>query len=84
MRQAASTLLGGGDPVERRAAFYHVVDVGVYVAVKTAGGQNFIEQLTGGADKRTALVVFLRTGTFADDEEAGAAFAEDDLLTTVP
>ena len=83
MGEAGRTLLGGGNPVGRRSAFYDVGDIGIYLAVKTTSGQYFIEQLTGGSDKRTALAVFLRTGPFADDQEAGR-FAEDDLLTTVP
>jgi hypothetical protein len=47
-------------------AFNYIADKNMLVPVKTAGTQNFIEQLSGSSDKRTAFQILVPARCFTD------------------
>src|SRR6185437_2462071 len=52
------------------------------LAIETHGRNHVVQQLAGTPDKRDALHIFIRTGTFADEQQLGVwiAIAEDDFV----
>jgi hypothetical protein len=82
MGETSGTFLGVGNPVGRGAAFHYISDVSVNVPVKPPGSQDFVQELTGGADKGASLEIFLRAWSFPDDHQSGVPLTENNLLTT--
>ena len=75
--RAIAVILAGGV----RAAFEDVRDVNL-LAGEAHGLNDFGEELSGATDEGFGLLVFFRTGSFADEHEFGidATDAEDDVF----
>ena len=71
---------GLGGAIGGRAALYDVGDVDLF-ALEAHGGNHIVKELAGLADEGEAGGVFVGTGAFADEHEAGVgvAVAEDDV-----
>src|SRR6185312_17043411 len=76
--------LAFGGTVSRRTAFDDVGDVNVFPA-NAHGGDHVVQQLTGAPDKGLSLLIFVRSGGFANEHEIGSriACAEDNLLSSL-
>ncbi len=81
---AIGRFVGQRRAVLRRPATEDVHDVNVLAAELHAFGDDVGEQLTGPADKRFALPIFVRAGGLADKDQLGMriADAEDGLLAS--
>jgi hypothetical protein len=78
---AVGCFLGERGAVARRTAAEDIADVEVFAAELT-GGDDLIQQLSGGTDEWFACFVFFLTGGFANEHDAGgdAADTEDGLF----
>ena len=68
-------------PIHRRTTFDGVQDEDI-LAAEFGGGDDLVEKLPGGSDKRLAFRVLFLTGRFSEEAKAGLGIAdsEDSLL----
>ena len=68
-------------PVFGWSAFQDVADIG-FASFDIDGGEHFIQEFSGFADKRSALFIFFGTGSFSDNHDArpGVSFAKNAFI----
>jgi hypothetical protein len=72
--QAAYNLFGAGVAIVRRAALQDVADEDI-ASPEPTGSDDFVQELTRPADKRTSLCVFIGAGSLSDEHNARVGIA---------
>src|ERR1700687_4299461 len=79
-RTAGIALVTLRSPILRRTALHHIADVNVF-ATNAHGSDHVVEQLSGAADERLSLRIFIRARTLAyeHDSRVRITHPEDDV-----